>query len=232
MAGDKVLSGDCRFARRNYFPDARKEIVARVSMARSLRRRRPRHGDAQRVSPRHFSPATAAATAAVFFFTSSPPAIPPACFSPVPPPPLSPAIPFRLFFVAPSRSLPSFSRRASFNEKLISRVSRRLSASESRIFFLLPLLLLLLPRLPSRTLPRPYSASPFPLSPFIRRVRFVCGRRAIRASSFLSPTLPPRALSILSALASSVLLAFLLPLPPTHGCALHYSCRRSRSMLN
>lgn len=39
MAGDKVLSGDCRFARRNYFPDARKEIVACVTMARSLRRR-------------------------------------------------------------------------------------------------------------------------------------------------------------------------------------------------
>lgn len=38
MAGDKVLSGDCRFARRNYFPDARKEIVACVTMARSLRR--------------------------------------------------------------------------------------------------------------------------------------------------------------------------------------------------
>lgn len=39
MAGDKVLSGDCRFARRNYFPDARKEIVARVTMARHRRRR-------------------------------------------------------------------------------------------------------------------------------------------------------------------------------------------------
>lgn len=36
MAGDKVLSGDCRFACRNYFPDARKEIVACVTMARSL----------------------------------------------------------------------------------------------------------------------------------------------------------------------------------------------------
>lgn len=39
MAGDKVLSGDCRFARRNYFPDTRKEIAACVTMARSLRRR-------------------------------------------------------------------------------------------------------------------------------------------------------------------------------------------------
>ncbi|EZA60584.1 hypothetical protein X777_14610, partial [Ooceraea biroi] len=35
MAGDKVLSGDCRFVRRNYFPVARKEIVARVTMARN-----------------------------------------------------------------------------------------------------------------------------------------------------------------------------------------------------
>ncbi|TGZ32144.1 hypothetical protein DBV15_01116 [Temnothorax longispinosus] len=70
MAGDKVLSGDCRFARRNYFPDARKEIVACVTMARrafadgtSPWRR------AQRVSPRHFSPAVAATAS---FFTPRP----------------------------------------------------------------------------------------------------------------------------------------------------------------
>lgn len=81
MAGDKVLSGDCRFAHRNYFPVARKEIVARVTMARNPSPTVPRHGDAQRVSLWHSSPvvvvvivttAATIVTTAASFFTSLP----------------------------------------------------------------------------------------------------------------------------------------------------------------
>lgn len=140
MAGDKVLSGDCRFARRNYFPDARKEIVACVTMARSLRPTVPRHGDAQRVSPRHFSPAAVAATA--FFFTPSPSAV---RFA---------GVLLRRFFSAvvtllscrfearQSWSPPlGESWRASFNEKLISRVKSSTVSEERDLFFLLALVL-------------------------------------------------------------------------------------------
>lgn len=103
MAGDKVLSGDCRFARRNYFPDARKEIVARVSMARSLADGTSPWRRATSFSAALFSRRRRRCTAAtVFFFTSSPTAVPPGVLlsfstaSPI----LSTPSRFRLFFFA------------------------------------------------------------------------------------------------------------------------------------
>lgn len=130
MAGDKVLSGDCRFARRNYFPDARKEIAARVTMARSLRRRyfametrnEFLHGTFLPPPPPSFSPRLLPPSGFAGVLLSrrfSPP-------SPLPlPSPLrsdSSSVPFRdeaVFGLFLSVNL-----GASFNEKLISRVSR------------------------------------------------------------------------------------------------------------
>lgn len=126
MASDKVLSGDCRFAHRNYFPDARKEIVARVTMARNLHRRYFATETRNEFLHGTFLPLC---RRAAFFFTSSPSAVRslPACSSLLlpQPPPLrfdSSFVPFRdeaVFGIFLSVSL-----EASFNEKLISQVSR------------------------------------------------------------------------------------------------------------
>lgn len=160
MAGDKVLSGDCRFARRNYFPDARKEIVACVTMAKEPSPTVPRHGDAQRVSPRHFSPAV---VATAFFFTPSPLVR----FAGVLLHRFFPAVPTPLSKQGSLGSPPlGESWRASFNEKLISRVKSRRLLLESRISssfsscWYCP---------PSWTLLRLYSASLFVFSPHLTR---------------------------------------------------------------
>lgn len=99
MAGDKVLSGDCRFACRNYFPDARKEIVACVTMARSLRRRYLAMETHNEFLHGTFLVATA------FFFTSSPSAVRlPTCYSAVSFPPFQ--LLFRRFEARQSWSPP------------------------------------------------------------------------------------------------------------------------------
>lgn len=98
-----------------------------------------RHGDAQRVSPRHFSPAVAATA---FFFAPSPHTV---RFAGILLRRFFPAIPTLLscrFEARQSWSPPlGESWRASFNEKLISRV-KSLTASEERdLFFFLVLVL-------------------------------------------------------------------------------------------
>lgn len=130
MAGDKVLSGDCRFARRNYFPDARKEIAARVTMARSLRRRyfametrnEFLHGTflPPSFSPRLLPSGFAGMLLSRRFFP--PPFLPPS-------PPFLPhcvptPLPCRFRDEAVFGLFLSVNLGASFNEKLISRVSR------------------------------------------------------------------------------------------------------------
>lgn len=165
MAGDKVLSGDCRFARRNYFPDARKEIAARVTMARSLRRRyfametRNEFLHGTFLPPPSFSPRLLPSSGSTGARSSL------VVSSPTAPPPLPSPIAFRLFFRAVSRrgslwSLPFLlvNLGASFNEKLISQVSR-LSTRGARFSFSSYCS-------PSRTLPCLYSVSFFRFSPF------------------------------------------------------------------
>lgn len=98
----------------------------------------PRHGDAQRVSPRHFSPAVAATA---FFFTPSPHTVRFADmllrrFFPAIPTPLSCRFEARQSWSPPLGE----SWRASFNEKLISRV-KSLTASEERALFFFALVL-------------------------------------------------------------------------------------------
>lgn len=212
MAGDKVLSGDCRFARRNYFPDARKEIVARVSMARGASadgalametRNEFLHGT--------FLPPPPSALSAMpplppsFSLRLLPPfrrlASPPPSSSTLPPPSLPQlrcdSSSSRCLETRGGLGLSSFSLgesgRASFNEKLISRVSRRLSASESRIsssFFFFYLLRALVSPAVSDLAVSLFSVSLSAFSFHPARPFRLRETRAIRASSFLPPLLP------------------------------------------
>lgn len=186
-------------------------------MARSIRSMVPRHGDAQpRGSPLFFRRSS---SALLFHFVSTRAApsrqrvsLP---FSPSRLPPPSPRfhrpvcpLPFETREAISWSLLLGESRRASFNEKLISRASRRV-ASESRIFFSSSFL---------RALPLPavsdFAASLFsflccflPVS-VVRRVRFFfCERRANRAFFFFFSLFPRLefARRLLSTFSSSVL---------------------------
>lgn len=196
----------------------------------------PRHGDAQRVSPRHFSP-TVVTTAAAFFFSRVSSRVVHSAsvlhrrFLPRPSPPFPTFLPCR-FEARRSWSLPlGKSRRASFNEKLISRVKVVDCFGEQD------------PSLPLASITRRlglcrlFIQPLFPFSPFIYSIRFfLCERRAIRASSFfsafpsclflirLSLVSPRRFLPAFSRFYYRRLLRTAAPL--------YYSRRRSRSMLN
>lgn len=161
MAGDKVLSGDCRFARRNYFPDARKEIVACVTMARSLRRRYLAMETRNEFLHGTFLPPS-----------SLPPSFSlrlllPVRFAGMPLRRIFPAVPTPLscrFEARQSWSPPlGESWRASFNEKLISRVKSSTASGEQDLFFFL-----LVPGIARRLgLCCIFIQRPFPSSPLV-----------------------------------------------------------------
>lgn len=164
MAGDKVLSGDCRFARRNYFPDARKEIVACVTMARSLRRRylametRNEFLHGTFLPPSSLPPSFSLRLllARPFCRHASSPFLPRRSDSS-----LSCRFEARQSWSPPLRE----SWRASFNEKLISRVKSSTASGEQDLFFFFFLLVPGIARRPG--LCCVFIQRPFPSSPLV-----------------------------------------------------------------